>query len=619
MPEPDDTRLSLGSQTPLEPRLEQLRELFPEAFTEGKLDLTRLGQLLGESVATGPERYGLSWAGKAEAVRSVQIPSVGTLVPARDESVDFDTTENLFIEGDNLEVLKLLQKSYFGKIKMIYIDPPYNTGNDFIYPDNYAEPLDNYLAITGQSGEDGLLTTNPETSGRYHSVWLNMMQPRLFLARQLLSEDGLVFISIDDHELCNLRLLMNDVYGDENFVAIFIWHRRQRADSRNQDHVSSDHEYVICYRKTAAVFRGQDIDFSKYSNPDNDPRGEWFSADLTGLATKEQRPNLHYEVTDPSTGVVYPPSPTRGWSISRGKFNKYISDGRILWPNKPGGRPRFKKFLSEATNLQTGFSSMLKVGFTAEGTRAIQDIFGEKIMQFPKPVSLIQELIKQTTLNNDIVLDFFAGSCTTAEAVIAQNKADGGRRKYIMVQLPEPMMREDFSTIAEMGKERIRRTIKKSLSEENGRLPIGNGTGTDDFGFRVFKLFHSNFKIWDSDQAPHDAEGLAQQLRLFADHLLPGSKDEAILYELILKSGLPLTAKVATKTIAGQTVYAVEGEAGQLAVCLEDPISQDTLRGMLELKPAQVLCLDHAFRQNDQLKTNTVLEMKYHGIQFRTV
>lgn len=348
MPKRTSKRLTVNKQTPsiTEEQLNGLRALIPQAFSEGRVDIERLRSTLGDFVDETPERYSFTWAGKRDAIRSLQSPSRATLTPDIKESIDFDKTQNIFIEGDNLEVLKLLYKPYFRRVKMIYIDPPYNTGNDFIYPDNFADPLNTYLQITGQIDSEGnLLTSNAETNGRYHSAWLTMMYPRLALAKQMLTDDGLIFISIDDHEVHNLRFIMNEIFGEESFLACFIWHRRQMADSRNQDRSSTDHEYVVAYKNNKAILRGKDIDTEKYSNPDNDPRGEWFSADITGLATKERRPNLHFNVVNPETGIVYPPSPSRGWSVSKETFDKLIEEGRILWPNSPNGRPRRKKFL----------------------------------------------------------------------------------------------------------------------------------------------------------------------------------------------------------------------------------------------------------------------------------
>jgi adenine-specific DNA-methyltransferase len=282
-------------------------------------------------------------------------------------------------------VLKLLQESYLGKVKMIYIDPPYNTGNDFVYKNNFTQSKDNYDEEIGLYDEDGdKLFRNTESNGRFHSDWCSMIYPRLMLARNLLSNDGVIFISIDDNEVENLKKICNEVFGETYFFGCYIWHRRQMADSRNQTHSSTDHEYVLTYARPDHVFKGNEIDKSKYANPDNDPRGMWFSADLTGLANKEQRPNLHYNVTNPITGLVYSPNPTRGWSCSRETMRRLIDENRILWPSKPDGRPRLKKFLSEITDSKTSFSTMLNVGFTTESTRVLQELFENKLFSYPR-------------------------------------------------------------------------------------------------------------------------------------------------------------------------------------------------------------------------------------------
>ena len=359
--------------------LDKLRSVFPECVSEGKLDIDKLLSLCGEYIDNDFEKYKFEWKGKADCLRLAQKRSTGTLRPCPEESVDWDTTQNLYIEGDNLEVLKLLQTAYYRKVKMIYIDPPYNTGNDFVYADDFADPMSRYKEVTQQTTK-----SNPETMGRFHTNWLNMMYPRLRLAANLLRDDGVIFISIDDNEVTNLTRLCNEVFGEENHMITLIWHRRQMADSRNQDKASTDHEYVLVYKKSDAVLRGREIDKSKYSNPDNDPRGPWFSADLTGLADKEHRPNLHYDVQNPETGIVYPPNPTRGWSCSRDTMQRLINEGRILWPSKPTGRPRQKKFLSDVGQTETSFSSMLDVGFTTEGTRILQELFDGKVFSYPK-------------------------------------------------------------------------------------------------------------------------------------------------------------------------------------------------------------------------------------------
>lgn len=604
-------KVSIASPDIREERLEELKRVIPEAFTEGKIDAEKFFAALGEDIDDRPDRYSFSWAGKKDAIRILQTTSRGTLKPAKDESVNWDTTQNLFIEGDNLEVLKLLYKSYFGRVKMIYIDPPYNTGNDFIYPDNYADPLDTYLKITGQKDENGnLLTSNPETNGRYHSTWLSMMYPRLFLARQLLQEDGVIFVSIDDHEVHNLRLLMNEIFGEENFLGCFIWHRRQMPDSRNEDRASTDHEYIIGFKKGNGSLRGRDIDLDKYKNPDDDPRGKWFSADLTGLANKEQRPNLHYDVINPETGDVYPPSPTRGWSISKEKFERYTSEGLILWPSKPTGRPRLKKFLSVVKNFQTGFSTILKdVSFTTEGTREIQNLFGEKVLPFPKPVDLIKTFIKQGA-EEELVLDFFSGSCTTAQAVLELNREDGGNRRFIMVQLPEPTEREDFPTIADIGKERIRRVIKKLQDETNGQLDLKDRETPEDLGFKVFKLSSSNYQIWEGANGETDPDAYKDLLKGYDDPLVMGWKTGEVLYEIALKEGYSLNAVIEKENIGSMTVYRIDDpERDQsFRVCLDDKLTLEALKSLNLKKDDLFAC--RSISLDDTIAANLALQCR---------
>ncbi len=588
-------------------QLARLKEIFPECLSEGRVDLDKLRQTLGEEIDSRPERYSFTWAGKRDAIRLLQTPSRATLIPCPKESVNSEETSNLFIEGDNLEVLKLLYRSYFGRVKMIYIDPPYNTGNDFVYPDNFADPLDTYLRLTGQKESNGnLLTSNPETSGRYHSAWLSMMYPRLFLARQFLTEDGVIFVSIDDHEFHNLRCLMNEVFGEESFLASFIWHRRQMADSRNLDRASTDHEYVLAYRNPRAVLQGRDIDQSKFSNPDNDPRGPWFSADLTGLATKEQRPNLHYIVTDPATGRMYPPSVTRGWSISQEKFQRFIREDRVLWPVKVDGRPRLKKFLNEATTLKTGFSSILKVGFTTEGTREIQELLGEKLIQFPKPVSLIRAFVEQATAESDIVFDFFAGSGTTAQAVIEANKRDGGKRSFILVQLQEPTGRTDYATIADIATERIRRFIKKE--SDKGRLH------KPDLGVKVFKLHESNYKPWTGVEEK-DSDSYGKTMGLYADPLVPGWEPEKVIWEVVVKEGFDLNSRIEkVSEIKGNTVHQVsDSERRQsFRICLDDVLKSATIKALTLSKDDLFICRDKAL--DDEAAANLALQCRLKTI-----
>ena len=613
-------RLDLRSHDIETDRQADLLRLFPEIRTEGgKIDLDRLKLVLGQTVDVGKERYGMNWPGKADCFRTIQAPSLGTLRPCPEESVNFDTTENLIIEGDNLEVLKLLQKSYLGKIKMIYIDPPYNTGNDFIYPDNFSESLQTYLEYTGQVDAEGRkFGTNTEADGRFHSRWLNMMYPRLYLARNLLSDDGVIFISIDDHEIDNLRKLCDLVFGEESTIGTITWRRRQVADNRNLNNFSTDHEYVLVVAKTNGALLGEAKDLAKYSNPDNDPRGPWMSDNLTGLANAKERPNLHYDIIHPVTGVPYPPLPSRGWGYEKKRMLQLIAEERILWPTKPDGRPRLKRFLKDIRSHFTGFSSVQEPGYTTDGTRELEDLFGEKILGFPKPKKLVSLLLSQATTANggDLVLDFFAGSGTTADAVLDLNKRDGGNRRFILVQIPEPTGRTDYPTIADICKERVRRSIGNLNKEDSGKLDLDDAE-QQDRGFRVFKLAESNLKPWDTE-ASRDANGLAQQLELHVDHIRQGRSADDILYELLLKSGFPLTTAVEKKTLAGKAVYSVAG--GALMICLERALTLDLIRAIAQMKPERVVCLDGGFAGNDQLKANAVQTFRTKGVtSFKTV
>ena len=611
-----------------EDKIKQLKTIFPEVFTENRIDWEKLKAVFGGDIEFKNERYVLNWAGKSNAFKVLQTPTTATLVPDRDASIDFDDTGHVFIEGENLEVLKVLQKSYFGKIKMIYIDPPYNTGNDtFIYPDRFSETREAYLERIGDKDEagymtrEGLFRKNSKDSGHYHSNWLSMMYPRLFLARNLLKDDGVIFVSIDDNEVHNLRLLMNEVFGEENFFGNFQWHRRQRADSRNQSNVSPDHEYIIAYAKSEkATLIGAEIDTEKYKNPDNDFRGPWASIDLSGLATASQRPNLHYDIIDPNTGNIYPPNPSRGWAKSKIKIQEMIAEGRILFPKSPSGRPREKKFLRDLLTTTTGFSTCLdstKVGYTTNGTREVANIFNGKYFDFPKPSALIRSFVKQSTQKseNDIILDFFAGSCTAAHAVLDLNKEDNGDRKFICVQLPEKCdenseaFKAGYKTIADIGKERIRRVIKSIKENESGNLPFKKAK--PDLGFKVFMLQPSNFKIWQGD-AIENGRQLEKQMQLHLDPVKKDAREENMLFELLLKSGRDLNS-----VIEGTGDYYRIND-GEMIVALSR-IDEKMVDAVLKDNPRVVITLDRLFKNNDQLKTNTLLQMKDAGIEFKVV
>ena len=596
--------------------IKSLLRIFPEVQTEGgKIDFDRLRLTLGAAVEVGKERYGINWPGKSECYKTIQAPSRGTLRPSKDQSINFDQTENAIVEGDNLEILKLLQKSYLGKIKMIFIDPPYNTGNDFIYPDNFSESLQTYLEYTGQVDAKGKkFGTNTETDGRFHSKWLNMMYPRLFLSRNLLRDDGVIFVSINDGEIPALRLIMNEIFGEENFIGVLVWKSRHNVDSRNKSGISSDHEYVICY---GSRLMGQQIDEDKYSNPDGEPRGPWMSDNMVGLATRDRRPNLHYELVNPATGIVYA-CPEKGWRYDRTTMALKIKEGRVLWPASPDGRPRHKKFLNELRSQFTGFSSMLNVPNTSAGTAEIKELFGSAVFDFPKPVGLLEELVRQGTSphDGDLVLDFFAGSGTTGHAVLKVNSEDGGNRKFLLIQLPEQIGANGSQTIADICRERIRKVISSSLNLDADQ-DVQSQNGKENLGFRSFKLAESNFVAWDGQMAP-SPKILQRQLELYIEHIREERSSDDILFELLLKSGFPLTTPIDQEIILTKNVYSIAG--GVLLICLESELNLDLIKEMAERKPGRVVCLDKGFARNDQLKANAMQIFKSKGVEsFKTV
>ena len=610
----------------LEENTQHLQTLFPEAFTEGRIDFEVLKQLLGAAVDEREEKYGLNWHGKRRARQLALTPSTGTLRPCPEDSVDWDTTRNLMIEGDNLEVLKLLQKSYAGKVKLIYIDPPYNTGKDFIYPDNYRDNMRNYLELTGQvDGNHRKLSSNTEASGRFHTNWLNMMYPRLRLARNLLCDDGVLVVSCDDAEANNLRALLDEVYGQERFIAQFVWKSRQFTDARAVTNVSTDHEYLLAYAKNSDyAVRGANRDESKFSNPDDDPRGPWMSRSILGLATSTQRPNLHYDVVEPKTGRRFPPNPSTGWRYSPEKMERLIAENRILFPTNANGRPREKKFRRDMQAEFIAFRSIIDDVHTADGTHEIRGSFGADVFSFPKPTSLIRQIVEQTTKPCDIVVDFFAGSGTTADAVIGQNTVDDGARRYVIIQLPELLDQTDRDqktaadfcdklgkprNIAELTKERLRRSAAKIRGEN----PMFAG----DLGFRVFKLDTSNIRAWEPDR-----NELERALLDNLEHIKADRNEDDILYELLLKLGLDLCVPIETRTIARATVRSVG--AGTLITSLAEkidraavePLALGIAKWRAELAPAgetTVIFRDSAFA-DDVAKTNLIAILEQHGI-----
>jgi len=608
-------KLKMHSPDLSQDNIAKIREMFPGCVTEardeatGKLrlavDFDQLRQELSDHIVEGPqERYRLDWPGKREALITANAPIAKSLRPKFDESVEFDKTANLFIEGDNLDALKLVQETYLGQIKMIYIDPPYNTGNDFVYNDDFTSGTQEFLELSNQKDATGnSLVANPTSNGRFHSDWLSMMYPRLKLARNLLSDDGVIFISIDDGEVQNTRKICDEIFGSDKFIASFIWKSRQNIDNRTTTGASVDHEYVLCYGRE---IRGSERKLEQYTNPDNDPRGDWVSANMVGIATADRRPNLHYDLIDPATGINYG-RPTMGWRYDRNTMARLIEEDRILWPSSADGRPRRKAFLSELESEFTGFSTILGSGiFTRDGTADMIALFKERVFSFPKPVDLMRKLVEQATKDDDIILDFFAGSGTTAHAVMAQNSADGGNRKFVLVQLPEALEegnREqktayDYcqkigkpANIAELTKERLRRAGKALLEGECH--PDWNR----DVGFRVLKVDTSNMK--DVYYRPDELK--QSDLPGMVDNVKEGRTAEDLLFQVLVDWGVDLTLPIRRETVQGKTVFFVDDNA--LVACFDRGITEDLVKELAGHKPLRVVFRDNGF-VSDAVKIN---------------
>ena len=624
-------KLDLRSMDIIGEQKKKLHQLFPEVFTENKIDFEKLKLALGEAIEVGKERYGMTWPGKADCFKIIQSSSIGTLKPCREESVNFDTTENLFIEGDNLEVLKLLQKSYYGKIKMIYIDPPYNTGNDFIYPDDYKENLKTYLQYTGQVDAEGKkFSTNTDTEGRFHTKWMNMIYPRLFLAKNLLSDNGVIFISIDDNEVSNLRKICDEIFGEENFIDTICWKKKYGGGAKEK-YLVSVHEYILMYAKMRDDLPEIMVEFDeekarrfyKYKDEKFETLGYYRTHPLEAVKSFDIRENLRFSVTSPDGTEVWP---RRQWRWSKERFKEALSKNEVIFSKNKDGEwvLSSKQYLNDDTGEQrkTKAQSLIDDIFTQEGTKEIVDIFSDaKIFPFPKPIRLLKKLIEISGVSgDDVILDFFAGSGTTAHAILELNK-DGYNRKFICVQLPELCEKDSeahkagFKTITDIGKERIRRVIK-NIEKETDQALFKNKKM--DLGFKVFKLHKSNFKIWDTEEISPDKASIEKQLELHIDHIDHKASQDDILYEILLKAGFELTTKIEKIELAGKAVYSVEG--GAMLICLEKELTKELIKAMAEKQPSRVICLDRGFSNNDQLKTNAVQIMKSKGVDdFRTV
>jgi len=616
---------------------DKLKFIFPECFSEDKLDIDKLLSLCGEYIDNDFEKYKFEWKGKTQCLRLAQKRSTGTLRPCREESVNFDITQNLYIEGDNLEVLKLLQSSYFRKVKMIYIDPPYNTGNDFVYADDFADPMARYKEVTQQTTK-----SNPETMGRYHTNWLNMMYPRLRLASNLLRDDGVIFISIDENEFRNLCKLCDEVFGEENHLGTFIWKRRQMVDSRTKTGVSEDHEYLLCYSKQGWRIRGKSPDMSKYTNPDNDPNGDWMSADMTGLATASQRPNLHYDLTNEITGITYACPPT-GWRYEKSRMQELIRNGEVIFPKEPTGRPRRKKYVKDLTGDFAGFSTVLETVYNTQATRELRTLFDEKeYFDFPKPVDLIKLCIEQgtTPLSSDepvIILDFFSGSATTAHAVMQLNAEDGGNRKFICVQLPEvtdeksEAFKAGYKNICEIGKERIRRAGKKVVLDAEMKLEVNEFSKEQvfddvsaeseisklDIGFKVFKLDTSNLLEWDGTPIQENSQiEFESRLNKMINGTKPDRTDMDVVYEIMLKMGYMLDTAVSYVELGDRIAYVVGDMA--MIICLANEVTAEDVEKIAGFKPNVIVMADSCFADS-VVMSNAFYILRDRGIELKLV
>ncbi len=612
--------------------IEQLNALFPELITEGpngvSVNVDVLKSLVGDKTATeADEKYGLNWHGKRQARKLALTPSTGTLRPCPNESVDWDTTRNLMIEGDNLEVLKLLQKSYAGKVKLIYIDPPYNTGRDFVYPDNFQDNIKNYLELTGQLAGGQKVSSNTETSGRFHTDWMNMIYPRLKIARDLLKDDGVIFLSIDEKEVARLRVMLDEIFGEENFVSNLVW--RSRTSISDDQEVSLNHNHTLIYskRREALEYHGEPLDESEYENPDADTRGAW---KLVPLDANKPGGNTMYPIRNRKTGVDYWPPTGRSWAINPEEYQRLFDDGRIKFGKSDDAAPKKKLYLKErltAGETRTPSSVLIDAGTTKDGTEECSTIMGSKgVFDYPKPTSLISRLVQYGSSAKDetIVLDFFAGSGTTGHATWLRSSNDGRSRRFILVQLPEPLDPEDVNqrvaakfcdklgkprNIAELTKERLRRA--------GAAIKANAALGKMDTGFRVFKLNTSNIRAWNPDPSNLDQSLFSNQV-----HLLEDRTESDVLYELLLKLGLDLCGPIERHEVAGKGLRSVGG--GVLMACLAEHIESAEVEAVAqgivvwhkELAPAgDTTCVfrDSAFA-DDVAKTNMAAILSQNGI-----
>lgn len=595
-------KMDLASANLVAERIEQLKQLLPEVATEGGIDFDKLRLVLGEEVDEGNERYAFTWPGKTDAIRQSQTPSTATLRPCPEESVNWDETENLYIEGDNLEVLKLLQHSYHGRAKLIYIDPPYNTGHDFVYKDRFEDTIDNYVMQTGIADQ-----SNADTSGRFHSDWCSMIYPRLKLARELLCENGIVVISIDDNEVRNLRFICDEIFGEDNFIASFVWQKRTSPDMRKI--VSAAHEYLVVYAKDSddRTCVGQipydENDMERYKNPDNDPNGPWISTDCTAQAGHGTAAQF-YDMVTPAGRVVKLGSGLC-WRYTREKMDEEIAAGHIWFGADGNGVPRKKTYLKDMTGKNAWtWLPHADVGHTQEATKELKALFdGLLPFDFPKPTRLLSRVLQIGSYKDSLVVDLFSGSASLIDAIFKINESDGGNRRFIAIQLPEQTGEKSaaraagYETITSVGQERIRRAGAKTadeIDEANKQLRLGETPKpVPDIGFRVLKLDESGI------ERPKPGE-------LLLDVVKPDRSDEDIIFEMMLKWGLELTLPIEKVDAAGYPCYSVA--YGELVCCLADGLNMQALDAIADMEPRRVLMLDRIL--DDTTKLNAVQAFK---------
>lgn len=613
---------------------DKLRAIFPQCFVEGKLDIDKLLSMCGEYITDDFERYNFTWKGKSECLQLAQKRSAGTLRPCPEESVGFDTTQNLYIEGDNLEVLKLLQTAYYRQVKMIYIDPPYNTGNDFVYEDDFADPIARYKEVTAQTTK-----SNPETMGRYHTNWLNMMYPRLRLAANLLRDDGVCFISIDDNEQANLRKICDEVFGEENFVANIMWQKRY-SPANDHKTICPIHDFIIAYRKSEAWQRNL-LPRSEQNNSQyryEDERGVFRPDNYKCNKTADERPNLYYPIINPNTGEEVWPSRDAVWRYSKERHNENVENDMVFWGKDGKAKvPSFKRY----RDLLRGGGGIVPgtwwtyefAGHNDEAAKETSVQIGNRVFSTPKPTRLIERLLQLSTTSddNDIVLDFFAGSSATAHAVMQLNANDGGNRRFIMVQIPElcdeksEAFKAGYRNICEIGKERIRRAGSKVLAEwsekQTGQISLGESdtpAAPPDVGFKVFKLDTSNLKTWDgAPVADDDLITLAGRINGMVDRVKPDRSDFDMVYEIMLKMGVPLTYGVEAVDFGGITAYSV-GEDCLLLICLQKGVTSEIVEQMAEYAPGKMILSDDCL-EDDTAMSNAYYILRDRGIELKLV